>query len=84
LNAIQLTKTLKVNEEIKVCLETIHRVLKRNGLMSAVKYKKPILSKKHREQRLCFAKRFKDWTISEWNNIVWSDESKFQIFGSDG
>ncbi|GET03339.1 IS630 family transposase [Rhizophagus clarus] len=58
--------------------------LKRNGLSARVKRKKPLLSKKHRENRLKFAKRFKDWTVSDWNRVVWSDESKFQIFGSDG
>ncbi|GBC09049.1 hypothetical protein RclHR1_08580008 [Rhizophagus clarus] len=63
---------------------TVRRALKRNGLSARVKRKKPLLSKKHRENRLKFAKRFKDWTVSDWNRVVWSDESKFQIFGSDG
>ncbi|CAB4490366.1 unnamed protein product [Rhizophagus irregularis] len=26
----------------------------------------------------------RSWTVSDWNKVVWSDESKFQIFGSDG
>jgi hypothetical protein len=52
-------------------------------LVARVKHKKPLLSKKHREKCLKFAKRYKDWTINEWSKIVWSDESKFQIFDSD-
>ena len=26
----------------------------------------------------------KDWTVEMWNRVVWSDESKFNIFHSDG
>jgi len=83
-NAVQLKKSLQINDEINVSSNTVRRALKRNGLSARVKRKKPLLSKKHRENRLKFAKRFKDWTVSDWNRVVWSDESKFQIFGSDG
>ena len=83
-NAIQLQKSLKTNDEIEVSSNTVRRALQKNGLVARVKRKKPLLSKKHREKRLKFAKRYKDWTISDWNKVVWSDESKFQIFGSDG
>jgi len=83
-NAVQLKKSLQINDEINVSSNTVRRALKRNGLSARVKRKKPLLSKKHRENWLKFAKRFKDWTVSDWNRVVWSDESKFQIFGSDG
>jgi len=83
-NAVQLQKSLKISDNIEVCTNTVRRALKRNGLVARVKRKKPLLSKKHRAKRLKFAKSYKDWTVDEWNKIVWSDESKFQIFGSDG
>ncbi|GES81326.1 transposable element Tcb1 transposase [Rhizophagus clarus] len=82
-NAVQIQKSLKVNDDIEVSASTVRRALKRNGLAAQVKRKKPLLSKKHREKCLNFAKRYKDWTVSDWNKVVWSDESKFQIFGSD-
>ena len=83
-NAVQLKKSLQVNDGIDVSSDTVRRVLRRNGLMARIKRKKPLLSKKHRKKRLEFAKRYKDWTVNDWNKVVWSDESKFQIFGSDG
>ncbi len=83
-NVVQLQKSLKTNDNVEVSSNTVRRVLQRNGLVARVKRKKPLLSKKHRENRLKFAKSYKDWTISNWNKVVWSDESKFQIFGSDG
>ncbi|EFP10171.1 hypothetical protein CRE_24561 [Caenorhabditis remanei] len=31
-----------------------------------------------------FARAHKDWTIDQWKEVIWSDESKFMLFGSDG
>ncbi|GES94561.1 IS630 family transposase [Rhizophagus clarus] len=55
-NAVQIQKSLKVNDDIEVSASTVRRALKRNGLAARVKHKKPLLSKKHREKRLNFAK----------------------------
>ncbi|GES94169.1 IS630 family transposase [Rhizophagus clarus] len=82
--AVDVKRSLKGNEKIEVNANTIRRVLKRNGLHSRVKQKKPLLSKKHRKIRLTFAKKYQHWTVEDWKKVVWSDESKFQIFGSDG
>jgi len=45
--AVDVQKSLKVNEKIEVNANTIRRTLKRNGLSSRVKRKKPLLSKTH-------------------------------------
>ena len=34
-------------------------------------------------KRLKWAKQKVKW-INEWENIIWSDESKFEVFGGDG
>ncbi|GES88361.1 IS630 family transposase [Rhizophagus clarus] len=54
---ISLTKSLQVNENIEISADTICRILRKNGLVSRVKCKKPLLSKKHRVKQLNFAKR---------------------------
>ena len=33
-----------------------------------------------RENRMKFAKAQKDWTVSDWNRVLWSDESPFELF----
>jgi transposase len=78
-NAVQLTKTLQINEKVEVNVETVCRTLRKNGLFSRIKRKKPLLSKKHCKKRFDFAKTYKDWT-----KVIWFDKSKFQIFGSNG
>ena len=44
--------------------------------------KKPLLRAKNKQKRLQRARHHKDWTIGKWNEILWSDEFKFEIFGS--
>ena len=35
------------------------------------------------KQCLQWAKAHKNWTIELWNNVLWIDQSKFEIFGSN-
>ncbi|CAJ0922300.1 14878_t:CDS:2 [Entrophospora sp. SA101] len=35
-------------------------------------------------RQLEFAKEHEHWTIEDWSKIIWSDEPKFKVFGSDG
>ena len=51
--------------------------------MKAVVKKKPLLSQKHRKERMDFPIRHKDWTLEDWKRVVWSDETKINCLGSD-
>lgn len=82
-NTVQIQKSLKVNDNVKISSSTVHKILKRNSLAAWIKCKKLLLLKKYYEKYLNFAKKYKNWTVSDWNKIVWSDELKFQIFSSD-
>ncbi len=44
----------------------------------------PLLSAKNRKRRLQFAQVQQNWTIEDWKNVVWSDESWFLLWHSDG
>ena len=82
--AVQVQSELRTGENLDVSTNTIRRALKRNGLASCAKRKKPLLRKKHRQNRLKFAKKYRKWAVEDWSKVVWSDESKFMLFGSDG
>ncbi|CAJ0745732.1 2852_t:CDS:2 [Entrophospora sp. SA101] len=71
-------------ENISISSPTIRHILHANGLVSRIKRKKPYLSSKHQKRQLEFAKEHEHWTIKDWSKIIWSDESKFKVFGSDG
>lgn len=66
------------------CPQTLRNMLKRRGLKSAPKIKKPFLSSRHKKLRLEFAKKHQNWTIYDWRRVVFSDESKVNRIGSDG
>jgi hypothetical protein len=62
---------------------TIGRVLDRNGLFARQPRCKPLLSKSAKKKRFAWAQDHKDWD-EKWKNVVFSDESKFNLIGSDG
>ncbi len=41
-------------------------------------------SAKNRKRRLQFIQAHQNWTIEDWKNVVWSDESRFLLRHSDG
>ena len=53
-------------------------------MRAVVKKKKPILSRRHMQDRLDFALAHQQWTLEDWKRVVWSDETKINRLGSDG
>lgn len=60
---------------------TVQRALHREKLHGRVMRKKPFLKSSHKESRLAYAKRHLDKPESFWNNILWTDETKIELFG---
>lgn len=83
-NASEAQQHLKSEYNITLSSNSVRRALRRNGLQSRVKQKKPLLKKKHRQQRLLFAKKYKNWTVDDWKQVIWSDETTINLYGSDG
>ncbi|GFT06165.1 transposable element Tc1 transposase [Trichonephila clavipes] len=67
-----------------VSAETVRRIRKKAGYNGRVARKKPLIGKRNRVQRLKFAKEHILKPQQFWNEVPFSDESKFNIFGSDG
>ena len=53
-------------------------------MKAVMKKKRPLLSQKHRKERMDFAIRYKDWTLKDWKRVVWLDETKINRLGLDG
>ena len=80
-----LTKTLKEKHGISVDRRTVAKALNNEGLKAGEKKKKSGLSKKNIiKARFDWAKQHKDWTVQDWNEVIFSDESKINRFNSDG
>jgi transposase len=82
--ATEVANTLQEITNRDVSAETVRRALKRTGMKSAVKTKRPQLQPRHRKARIEWAEAHKSWTIEDWKRVVWSDETKINRLGSDG
>ena len=41
--------------------------------------KKPKITEAMKEKRLRFAMKYRDWSVEQWKNVMWSDESNFEV-----
>lgn len=59
---------------------TIQRRLFNNGLQSYTPAKKPVLSVKNVKDRLAFCNKYRHWTDTQWQRVMFSDESMISQF----
>ncbi|GFU91521.1 transposable element Tc1 transposase [Trichonephila clavipes] len=64
--------------------ETVRNVIRHAGYSSRVARKKPFISLQNQKKSLEFAKTHHLKTDNFWKKVIFSDESKFNIFGGDG
>ena len=67
-----------------VTARTVRNKIRKSGFRSRVARKKPFINKRNQKKRIEFAKTYRSMPNSFWNKVIFSDESKFNIFGSDG
>jgi transposase len=82
--AVDVQSCLRTEQNINVSITTIRNVLRRSGLVSRVKRRKPLLKNGHCQVRVAFARKHADWTVEHWKRVLWSDESQVELFGSQG
>ena len=64
-----------------VTKRTISNTLHREGLKSCCACKVPLLKKAHVQVRLKLAKEHLDDPEEAWEKVMWSDETKIELFG---
>jgi len=79
---------IKKELDINISSRTVQRRLVEKGLHGRISRVVPALSLKNIKDRLNFARQYVSWNGQEgsknWRNILWSDESKVNMCGSDG
>ena len=75
---------LQSKHGITISEQTVRRRLHEVGLFGRVARKKPYVNKVNRGKRIAFAKTYREKSPGFWDNILSSDESKFNLFGSGG
>ncbi len=67
-----------------VSAQTIRRTLHQIGLHDFCLRRKPLLKMMHKKARKQFAEDKQTNGMGYWNHVLWSDETKINLFGSDG
>ncbi len=67
-----------------VSAQTIHRTQHQIGLHGCHPRRKPLLKMMHKKARKQFAEDKQTKDMDYWNHVLWSDETKINVFGSDG
>ncbi|KAK3561154.1 hypothetical protein QTP86_028387, partial [Hemibagrus guttatus] len=67
----------------KVTKATISNALRRQGLKSCSARRVPLLKPVRVRARLKFAREHLDDPEEDWENVIWSDETKIELFGKN-
>src|SRR6266511_3164155 len=78
----ELTDKFNKSLTISVSTSTVRNYLHQEGYFGKVKKKKPFISESNRKKRLGWYRVRKDWK-EEWDKIIFSDESRFELFNND-
>lgn len=83
-SAIKLAEIMKQSTGKVVTPKTITNYLKQEGVRARTPRKKPFVSAKNKLKRLEFARKNLNQPERFWKRILWTDETKINLFGSDG
>ncbi len=79
----QITTRYNQGVQKTISEHTTHRTLKQMGSSSRRPHRVPLLSDKNSTRRIQFTQTHQNWTIEDWKNVAWSDESWFLLRHSD-
>lgn len=84
MSAPKIAQEVAVECKKQVHPSTIRRILRREGLHGRIARKKPFINDRNRKRRLQFAREYVLKEDMWWEDCLFSDESKFNVFGADG
>ena len=79
-----ISRKIKKDFDKDVSRFTVSRRLNDFGLKACSPATKPLISKKNKAARITYAETHILWSESDWDKVHFSDESKFNLVGSDG
>lgn len=83
LNAVQVQRQLREVRGVAISQWTVRRRLQENNLTPKTPAIGPKLTPAHRQARLRFARDHLNWTLEQWGSVLFSDETRICLHGSD-
>lgn len=81
--ASELALTAASHDIVHISASTARNVLHQQGLQAMHMIRKPLLTRGHKRKRLEFARGHADWTIEQWKQVIFSDETVMPARSSD-
>ena len=81
LTAPEITSGFNRSHSKSISLTTTKRRLRQAGLSGRITVRKPLLRIGNKKKRLQWAIDHQNWTEGDWGKVLWTDESKFELFG---
>ena len=66
-----------------ICVQSVRRRLREANLRPRIAARGPALTVQHRRARLNFANEHVNWLVADWERILWTDESRFNLYDCD-
>ena len=82
LTAPEIQAQFNARHSKDISLNTIKQHLRSANLWGKVAVRKPLLRPINKQKRLKWAKEHQNWTVEDWKRVLWTDESKFELFGT--
>ena len=84
MTAKEVRNSLPESVATSVCVQTIRNRIKEKGLKGCTARRTPLMSKGNMKKRVAWAEKYINEPKTFWHKVIWSDESKFTLFGNDG
>jgi hypothetical protein len=75
----QILADITSRSGFNVSASTVRKALHDVGFYSRIAQKTPFLSDTHRTKRLEFAREHRKCTNEDWNKVIWTNESTFEV-----
>lgn len=84
MSATVIAGRLQNSTGTRVSVGTVRNRLRKARLRACRPYVGVPLTRRHRQTRLQWARTHRRWTLQQWNHVLFSDESRFNVSFSDG
>ena len=83
-NSVSIANTLRNATGVRVHARTVRNRLRTSGIRAYRPYVGVPLSPRHRQDRLNWTRAHQRWTRRQWNEVLFTDESRFNVDFNDG
>ncbi|CAI9615724.1 unnamed protein product [Staurois parvus] len=79
LSAESIAKDLQTLCDLQISTTTVHRELHGRGFHGQAAASRPYITKRNAKRRMQWCKAHRHWTLEQWRQVLWSDESRFSV-----